>query len=150
MQAYRYVIHDTYPTQTITGVVLEGNLDNMGLGTLGRSRAAGARLQAAQDDLQATRIDLIRQVSNLETNRDLQVQLLEAQAQSVQQAKDLLASYQRQYEAGSKAWLDVLNMQRELSDQQLQQVQAQNDWLVYSLKLAALTGRLDALAQGKD
>lgn len=150
LQADRYINQPTYGTQTITGVVLEGNLDNMGFGTLGRSRAAGARLQAAQDDLQATRIELIRQVSSLETNRDLQVQLLSAQAQSVQQAKDLLASYQRQYEAGSKAWLDVLNMQRELSDQQLQQVQAQNDWLVYSLKLAALTGRLDALAQGKD
>ena len=32
-----------------------------------------------------------------------------------------------------------------LSEQQLQLVQAQSDWVIYSLQLAALTGGLDAL-----
>ena len=73
---------------------------------------------------------------------------MEDQGLSVQALKGILASYKRQYEAGQKAWMDVLNMQREYSDQLLQQAQAQSEWLTYSLKLAAMTGTLDPLASG--
>ena len=65
----------------------------------------------------------------------------------VSEQKELFASYQRQYDAGSKTWLDLLNMQRELNEQHLQKAQADNEWLIASLKLAALTGRLDQVAR---
>jgi adhesin transport system outer membrane protein len=88
----------------------------------------------------------MRTVRNLVSSRDLQRGLMDAQDQSVADLDELLASYRRQYVAGSKSWLDLLNMQRELTEQRLQLAQAQSDWLVYILKLAALTGQLDALA----
>jgi adhesin transport system outer membrane protein len=130
------------------GLVLEGNIEGLGFATLGRSRSAESRLQAAHDDLQSTRNDISRAVNSLISNRQLQAQLIDDQALSVKALADILASYQRQYEAGQKAWMDVLNMQREYSDQLQQHAQAHNEWLTYSLKLAAMTGTLDRLASG--
>ncbi|MDQ6992374.1 MAG: hypothetical protein Q9M31_02795 [Mariprofundus sp.] len=49
----------------------------------------------------------------------------------------------RQYKAGHKAWLEVLNIQREMSSQRLQLVQTKDDWLLTSLRLMVLTGRFD-------
>lgn len=131
---------------TVVGVVLEGSLEGLGFAARGRSQAARARLLAAQEDLKATRTELERTVRSLLASRQLQQNLVNSQAQSVAELKELLVSYRRQYEAGSKSWQDLLNMQRELTEQRLQEAQAQNDWLIYSLKLAALTGRLDAVA----
>jgi adhesin transport system outer membrane protein len=128
------------------GLVLEGNIEGLGFATLGRSRSAESRLQAANDDLQSTRNDISRTVNSLISNRQLQAQLIDDQALSVKALADILASYQRQYEAGQKAWMDVLNIQREYSDQLQQQAQAHNEWLSYSLKLAAMTGNLDPVA----
>ena len=81
----------------------------------------------------------------LQRNRELQAELIQVQGDSLTELEAVLGSYQRQYAAGTKSWLDVLNIQRELSEQQLQLVQAQSDWVIYSLQLAALTGGLDAL-----
>ncbi len=147
LQADKYLNQPAYASNnTVFSVVLEGNLDGMGFAAHGRSQAAVARLQASQRDLDTTRTELMRTVRNLTSNRDMQRDLIDAQNQSATELDDLLTSYRRQYEAGNKSWLDLLNMQRELTEQRLQQVQAKNDWLIYTLKLAALTGRLDALA----
>jgi adhesin transport system outer membrane protein len=59
--------------------------------------------------------------------------------------ESLVASYERQYESGTKSWLDVLNVQRELFDQKRQLVQAQTDWQTYTLQLLARGGDLDKL-----
>ena len=76
----------------------------------------------------------------------MQAGLVAAQLESTQAVTDLLASYQRQYAAGTKAWMDVLNIQRELTEQRLQWAQASNDWLIHSLRLSAMTAGLDAAA----
>ena len=57
-----------------------------------------------------------------------------------------LASFLRQYETGRKSLVDMLNSQRELTELRLQLVQIENDWLIVSMRLAALTGGLDRLA----
>jgi adhesin transport system outer membrane protein len=128
------------------GVVLEGNLEGMGFAAAGRNRQAGARQQAAIEEVNTARIEIIRTVQNLVASRDSQRKLIEVQTLSVQEVGATLASYQRQYEAGHKAWIDVLNLQRELTEQRLLQVQFENDWLVDTLRLAALTGSLDSQA----
>jgi adhesin transport system outer membrane protein len=147
LQADNYLNQPAYGNRSkVVGVVLEGSLDGLGFAARGRAQAATARLRAAHQDLEATRSELMRTVRNLVSSRDLQRGLMDAQDQSVADLDELLASYRRQYVAGSKSWLDLLNMQRELTEQRLQLAQAQSDWLVYILKLAALTGQLDALA----
>lgn len=132
---------------TTVGVVLEAALDNLGLAARGRVGAAVSRREAAAADRETTLNDVQRTVRSLYLQRETQRQLRDNQAQAVAELRLLLDSYQRQYEAGYKSWLDVLNMQRELTEQRLAQVQAETDWLVFALRLAALSGELDPLAQ---
>jgi adhesin transport system outer membrane protein len=146
LQADRYVNQLAYGNDTRLGVVLEATVDGAGFAAIGRNKAASARLQAATEAVSATRIEVIRNVQNLYYNRASQQSQINIQRDTVGELTAILASYQRQYEAGQKAWLDVLNMQREMTDQLLTQVQAENDYLIYTLKLMALTGGLDAQA----
>jgi len=145
LQADRYYNQPGYGNDVRVGVVMDAALDGLGLTAVGRSHAAQARLQAGIEDLNTTRNEISRLVRSLHANRQLQQNLISSQDQEVTELAEILASYRRQYEAGYKAWLEVLNMQRELTDQQQQLVQAENEWLINTLKLAALTGGLDAL-----
>lgn len=131
---------------TVVGVTVEMTLDGMGFAARGRSQAASARLLVAQEDLNSSRIEVERTVRSLLDSWRLQQGLIDILDNLVSEQQALFASYQRQYEAGSKTWLDLLNMQRELNEQRLQKAQAENEWLIASLKLAALTGRLDQVA----
>jgi adhesin transport system outer membrane protein len=109
-----------------------------------------ARIDAAKDDLAVTQNEIERSVNAFYRSREAQEGLMQAQTQSVAELQDILTSYERQYEAGKKAWLDVLNIQRELTEQRLQLAQAQNEWLINSLKLAILIGQIDALVGTKE
>jgi outer membrane protein, adhesin transport system len=145
LQADRHINNPAFGNDTQVGVVFEATLDGLGFAAAGRNGAAHSRLQASEDELTSSRNEITRTVSSLYTNRQAQESLIEAHGQAVSELTEILASYQRQYEAGQKAWLDVLNIQRELTEQRLQQIQAENDWLVFSLKLVALSGGLDDL-----
>jgi adhesin transport system outer membrane protein len=147
LQAERYLNQPGINNNTHLGLVLEASLDGMGSSYSGKNKAATARLQASQDDLDASRNEVQRVTRDLLANRHLQQSLMTSQKQSVDEINEILASFERQYQAGQKTWQDVLNMHRELGDQRLQLVQAENDFLTYTLKLQALTGGLDELAQ---
>ena len=127
-------------------VVIEASLDGMGFAARGRRGEAVAGREAAMQDLALTQLELRRELERLQYNRNLQTELIQLQSQSLSDLESLLASYQRQYESGSKSWLDVMNIQRELFEQRRALVQAQNDWIVYSLQLQARVGGLDKLA----
>jgi outer membrane protein, adhesin transport system len=126
--------------------VIEASLDGLGFAARGRTGEAVASRTAAEQDLAAAKVDLRREIERLQRSRTLQTELIELETQSLNDLESLLASYQRQYESGTKSWLDLLNMQRELFEQRRQLVQARNDWQIYSLQLLARTGGLDALA----
>lgn len=149
LQADRYLNQPGYGNDQRVGVAMDASLDGMGFSAYGRSKAAGSRWQAASEDLSATRNEVGRLVRSLVANRQMQRRLVDSQNEGLTELAEIRASYQRQYEAGFKSWLEVLNVQRELTDQQLQQVQAENDWLMNTLKLAALTGWLDPMSDIK-
>jgi len=146
---YFYNHQETGNSDIRVGVTMEANLEGMGFAAFGRNNAAGARLQAVRADLSTTRNDIKRKVNSLYTNRAAQEEIVLSQSDSVKELSEILLSYQRQYKAGQKPWLEVLNMQRELTEQRYQLVQSKNDWLLYTLKLLAITGGLDALAGEK-
>lgn len=146
---YFYNHQETGNSDVRVGVTVEANLEGMGFAAYGRNKAAGAKLQAVNADLNATRNEIKREVNNLYTNRQAQKEIVVSQTESVTELSEILLSYQRQYKAGQKPWLEVLNMQRELTEQRYQLVQSKNDWLLYTLQLSALTGGLDALAGEK-
>ena len=127
-------------------VVFEGSLEGLGFAARGRRGEAAASRMAATQDLAAAKVDLRREIERLQRSRRLQTELIELQTQSLSDLESLFASYQRQYDSGTKSWLDLLNIQRELFEQRRQLVQAQNDWQIYSLQLLARIGGLDSLA----
>lgn len=145
LQADRYFDQPVYRNDSQFSVVLEGSFDGMGWGAYSRARAARAQLSAAQEDLRSTQVDIRRTVKSLDASRRTQHELIAAQEDAVQELTALLESYQRQYVAGTKSWLDVLNLLRELNEQRLQQVQAEGEWLNASLRLTTLIGGFDAL-----
>src|SRR5690606_21241052 len=127
-------------------VVLDATLDGLGFAARHRAGAANALGDAAEQDFEAARLELLRAYQRLQSDRRLRQSLLEAQSASVADLEALLDSYRRQYESGSKSWLDLLNIQRELNEQRLQFAQIENEWLSQTLRLQALAGGLDAMA----
>ncbi|MDQ8205597.1 TolC family protein [Pelagicoccus sp. SDUM812003] len=145
LQAERYHDQPGLRDDSQVSIVFDTNLEGMGFVNRHRAGASSARQIAAEQDLAATRVDLLRQFHRLRANRELQGDLMTLQSASVADMEALLDSYRRQYESGSKSWLDVLNIQRELNENRLQQAQTENDWLAQTLKLQALSGGLDDL-----
>lgn len=131
---------------TTHGVFLEASLEGGGAVLKGRLAAAEAKAQAADDEAAAIRNQL------LGTWRELTLQypvLSRNQLQlqwSLENARLTFESYLRQYEAGYKSWLEVMNMQRELYEQQLGLAQHEAQSLSLNLRLGALAGQLEPLA----
>ncbi len=139
-----------YDNDTRLMLLLEGSLEGGGFAVRSRTGATAAHITAVQQDLMQSRNDLARQITSLHQNRQMQQQLHRSQAQSVAALEDIADSYMRQYEAGRKSWLEVLNMRRELTEQRLQWVTAENGWLQATLKLMALGRGLEQLATQTD
>jgi len=146
LQADRYYDQPGLDDDSQASVVFEASLDGLGLAAKGRTAEAAASRVAATQDLALAKVELTREIKQLERNRLLQTQLIGLQTAALSDLESLLASYQRQYESGTKSWLDLLNVQRELFEQKRQLVQAQTDWQIYSLRLLARIGDLDRLA----
>lgn len=153
---YLQAEHDFYESQNRfadldedrAGLVLEASLDGAGLATLGQVRSAVARRSAAQRDIDVTRNELRHEVAQLQSNLRLQTELIEALAGTVEALVGTAESFLRQYETGRKSWLDLLNTQRELQQQQLELAAAINNRLQIALQINALVGALDHVAEG--
>ena len=139
-----------YSSDNKVGLVLEGSLD--GLGIIGQKRAAAAEAQiaVAEENLEDTRNEIKRRVSNLVTERGIQNNIISSYEQSTEEMEETLKSIIRQFDAGRKSWIDVLNFQRELTDMRHQLVQAKTNWMEVSLRIAAINGRLDSAAEVKE
>ncbi|MBF0281792.1 MAG: TolC family protein [Zetaproteobacteria bacterium] len=127
-------------------VTMDAGLEGMGFSAWGKSKAALARQVAAEETLKVARNELLRNIRSLLKNRQIQQDIIKVQQDSVKELEVLEESYYRQYEVGHKAWLEVLNIQRELTDQKVLTVQAQNDWLLYTLRAVTLMGGFDHLS----
>lgn len=146
LQADQYYDQPGLRDDSQVSVVVEATLDGMGFAARGQRGEASASRMAASQDLAATKLELTRELERLQRGRRLQNDLIELQSQALGDLESLLDSYQRQYESGTKSWLDLMNIQRELYEQRRQLVQAEIDWQIYSLQLLARIGGLDDLA----
>ncbi len=146
LQADRIYDQPGLDDESQASVVFEASLDGLGFAARGRTQEAISSKEAATQDLAVAKVELTREIKHLERDRLLQTQLIGLQTASLTDLESLLASYQRQYESGTKSWLDLLNVQRELFEQRRQLTQSQTDWQIYSLRLLARVGDLDNLA----
>jgi adhesin transport system outer membrane protein len=129
------------------GVVLEASMDGFGLVAKPRLAAEVERIAAAQENLEAAKSETTRRLTGLLSDRQTQQLLVSANESAVQAIEDTLASFLRQYDAGRKSWVDVLNTQREVSDARQQLQTVRSAWQENSLRIAALLGLLDSAAE---
>ncbi|MGD9824425.1 TolC family protein [Desulfobacter sp.] len=129
---------------TTLALVVQSALDGGGFRTLEQVRAAEARVRAAQMQSDAEKNEVSRATRTLLTDRDMVRKLTRLYDSLVQSTGQTLGSYTRQYEAGRKSWLDLLNVQREYANarQSLAQVIARYEQTC--LRLAVQMGRLDS------
>ncbi|MEL0622553.1 TolC family protein [Marinomonas arenicola] len=143
--SHEYADTSTYPDESRVTLVMESSLEGLGFIARYQMASSSSQLYAAQRDVEVTQFDLTNRLNTLLLNRKIQQSLIDIHQSSIDTLSATLASYQRQYKSGRKEWLDVLNVQREITEQKLAQSQAENSLLINLLSLVALTGGLDDL-----
>lgn len=106
-----------------------------GFSGLAQVQSQVLRAESARDDIATAKLDI--QQTMVADYRDFSSSLdrLQALENSVMGAQKVLASYQRQFQAGRKSWLDLLNAARELSQSQYQLAEIQATLSAAALRL---------------
>ena len=116
-----------------------------GLSTLTNVEAAQAQQQAALADVQVQRRAATDQLLADHAQAGSSAPRLAALEASLNAAQAVCLSYDRQFLAGRKSWLDVMNAQRELAQTELALVDLQASQVVVTWRLALTTLGLEAV-----
>lgn len=113
-----------------------------GLSSLSRVDAAQAQAEGAKLSLEAAREDVRASVrTDLET-RDAASQLVEALRLNLMLQEETFGSYNRLFLAGKRSWLDVLNVVREVTENERALADAEVQYLLSDYRLQLQTGRI--------
>jgi len=132
--------------ETRLGISIEATAPGLGLANYQSVKSVQETLQAAQYAVDVSVIDVQRNIRTLTLNRESLARLSREYQKAINASAQTLASFKRQYQAGRKSWLEVLNTLRELTELKLQQVQTESDERVAYISLIALIGGLDEYA----
>ena len=108
-----------------------------GLSTYAEAQALGTRITSAQLTIESARLE-VQQSLQSEHEELVNARLrMSAIQKAVEGSELVLASYKRQFEAGKKNWLDVLNAVRELAQNQYNQADTRGQLMgaMYRLQL---------------
>ena len=117
-----------------------------GLSTLSNIEAARTQHAAALSEIEAQSRTVSEQVlSDYALGLSAASRIASIQA-SLKAAEDVSASYDRQFLAGRKSWLDVMNAARELAQTETQLADLQSTQVVVTWRLAAYSRGIDAVS----
>lgn len=110
-------------------------------------RSAQSNLEAAELSLASTRREAVTQVRTALSVFDMERSRQAALARNADNTLEILESYQRQFQAGQKTWVEVLNAVRELTqarlEHRLSQVEAVAQWSRIRILLLHTRMRMD-------
>ena len=113
-----------------------------GLSSLSRVDAAQAQAEGAKLSLEAAREDVRASVrTDLET-RDAASRLVESLRLNLMLQEETFGSYNRLFLAGKRSWLDVLNVVREVTENERALADAEVQYLLSDYRLQLQTGRI--------
>lgn len=113
-----------------------------GLSSLSRVGAARAQAEGAQLSLDAAQEDIRASVrSDLET-RDAALRLVESLRVNLMIQEETFGSYNRLFLAGKRSWLDVLNVVREVTENERALADAEVQYLLSDYRLQLQTGQI--------
>lgn len=134
------------PSGTSVGLALSGTVEGLGFAGFGRIRAAEALIDAAIQEVETARTEVRRRTRIFLSDRSMFLRIIESNHLLVNATQATLDSFMRQYDAGRKSWVDVLNAQKELADARQTLEQSNSSLLEFSLRLGVVIGRLDSYA----
>jgi adhesin transport system outer membrane protein len=132
---------------TRIGVALTGTVEGGGFAGFGRIKAATALVEAARKDVETARNDVRRRTRTLVSDRDTYRRVMDSNNFLVTATQETLDSFMRQFDAGRKSWVDVLNAQKELADARQSMEQTKSSLMEFSLRLGVVIGQLDRYAE---
>jgi adhesin transport system outer membrane protein len=103
-------------------------------------------VNSVKREVESARNEVRRRTQSLIADRHTYQRVSVTNETIVLSTEETLASFLRQYDAGKKSWVDVLNTQRELGEARQSLEQIQTLLVETTLRLAAITGRLDSYA----
>jgi adhesin transport system outer membrane protein len=118
-----------------------------GLSSLSGVNAAVAQLTAAQEQIAEQEQALAEQVQLDFTLAQAARARMRGLAMATQASSEVLDSYERQFLAGRKQWLDLMNAAREQAQSESQLADAMGALELSSLRLVLWTGGVDAMLQ---
>jgi outer membrane protein, adhesin transport system len=119
-----------------------------GLSALSGVDAAVARLQSFQSELDATRRSLIEQVSLEHVSALTQAQRRVSLRSGLSSTQAMVDSWDRQFLAGRKTWVEVMNAARELAQAQTALAEVEVGYVVATWRLAVLAEGVPAIISG--
>lgn len=119
-----------------------------GLSALSGVDAALARLQSLQEELDAARRSLIEQVSLEHVSARTQAQRRLSLKAGLTSTQAMVDSWDRQFLAGRKTWVEVMNATRELSQAQTALADVEVGYVVATWRLAVLAEGVPAIVSG--
>ena len=119
-----------------------------GLSTLSNVEAARTQHVAALSEIEVQSRTVSEQVLSDHALAISIASRIAAISASLKAAEDVSSSYDRQFLAGRKSWLDVMNAARELAQTETQLADLQSTLVVVSWRLGAYTHGIDAVTQG--
>lgn len=119
-----------------------------GLSTLSNVEAELSQYAAALSEIEVQSRSISEQVLADYALALSMTSRIKAVLASFQSAQTVSLSYDRQYLAGRKSWLDVMNAARELSQSEMQLAELQSTQVVVTWRLDAYTKGIAALSMG--
>jgi outer membrane protein, adhesin transport system len=113
-----------------------------GLSSLSRVDAARAQAEGAQLSLEAAREDVRASVRSDVETRDAAARLVDSLRINLQIQEDTFESYNRLFLAGKRSWLDVLNVVREVTENERALADAEVQYLLSDYRLQLQTGQI--------
>jgi hypothetical protein len=117
-----------------------------GLAQIDSLAEAGSRILGAEQLFEATRRGLVQQAGSVWVEMQAYEEQLPDLTEVARQNEEIVASFIRQYIAGRKTWLDVLNSERELTQSRLTLADTRAATVSAQSRMARLAGliRFDA------
>lgn len=128
-------VNDTVTPDSSTQLVLQFSTES-GLRGVRGAQAEAQRVESARRALAVAQRDIANRIRTARAERDASVAAFKAQAAAAMSSVELVQSFLRQFKVGRKAWLEVLNAQREAHDALLQVAVVKRNYWVANMRLA--------------
>ncbi len=119
-----------------------------GLSAQSAVEGALARVQALQAELESSRRNLIEQVTLEHVSALTQVQRRKSLEAGLSLTRDMVNSWDRQFLAGRKTWVEVMNAARELSQAQTSLADVNVTYVMATWRLVVLSEGVPAVLSG--